>query len=52
MSHFGSTVRRVREALRAGDGRFSLRQVARRVGKEAPDEAVFRIVRVVREGDW
>lgn len=117
MSHFGSTVRQLREALRANDRRFSLRQVARRIGvepaylskiergvaappseattvrlakeldedpdmllalagkvssdlqeiirkrpklfaqlirelREAPDEAVFRIVRVVRDGDW
>ena len=117
MSDFGSTTRRIRERLRADDRRFSLRQVARRIGvepaylskiergaaappseattvrlakelgqdpdvflamagkvssdlqkiirkrprlfaelirelKEAPDEAVFRIVRVVRDGDW
>ena len=110
-------VRQIHEALRADDRRFSLRQVAHRVGvepaylskiergvvappseattvrlakeldenpdvflalagkvssdlqeiirkrprlfaqlirelKEAPDEAVFRIVRVVRDGDW
>ena len=117
MTHFGPTVRQTREALRAHDKRFSLRQVAHRIGvepaylskiergaaappseattvrlakeldedpdvflalagkvssdlqeiirkrprlfaqlirelKEAPDEAVFRIVRVVRDGDW
>ena len=116
MTHFGPTVRQAREALRADDRRFSLRQVAHRIGvepaylskirgvvappseattvrlareldedpdvflalagkvssdlqeiirkrprlfaqlirelKEAPDEAVFRIVRVVRDGDW
>ena len=117
MSHFGPTVRRIREALRAEDRRFSLRQVAHRIGvepaylskiergavappseaatirlakeldedpdvflalagkvssdlqeiirrrpmlfaqlirelKEVPDEAVFRVVRVVRDGDW
>lgn len=117
MTHFGPTVRQKREDLRADDRRFSLRQVAQRVGvepaylskiergvaappseattvrlakeldedpdvflalagkvssdlqeiirkrprlfaqlirelKEAPDEAVFRIVRVVRDGDW
>ena len=117
MTHFGPTVRQIRETLRADDRRFSLRQVAHRVGvepaylskvergvvappseattvrlakeldedpdvflalagkvssdlqeiirkrpqlfaqlirelKEAPDEAVFRVVRVVRDGDW
>ena len=117
MTHFGPTVRQIRESLRADDRRFSLRQVAHRIGvepaylskiergvvappseattvrlakeldedpdvflalagkvssdlqeiirkrprlfaqlirelKEAPDEAVFRIVRVVRDGDW
>ncbi|MCY3807962.1 MAG: helix-turn-helix transcriptional regulator [Gemmatimonadetes bacterium] len=117
MTHFGPTVRQIRESLRAHDRRFSLRQVAYRIGvepaylskiergvaappseattvrlakeldedpdvflalagkvssdlqeiirkrpklfaelirelREAPDEAVFRIVRVVREGDW
>ena len=117
MIHFGPTVRQIRESLRAHDRRFSLRQVAHRIGvepaylskiergvvappseattvrlakeldedpdvflalagkvssdlqeiirkrprlfaqlirelKEAPDEAVFRIVRVVRDGDW
>lgn len=117
MTHFGPTVRQIRESLRAHDRRFSLRQVAHRIGvepaylskiergvaappseattvrlakeldedpdvflalagkvssdlqeiirkrprlfaelirelREAPDEAVFRIVRVVRDGDW
>ena len=117
MSPFGPTARRIRERLREDDRRFSLRQVAHRIGvepaylskiergavappseattvrlakeldqdpdvflamagkvssdlqeiirkrpklfaelirqlREAPDEAVFRIVRVVRDGDW
>ena len=117
MNHFGATVRQTREALRAADRRYSLRQVAQRIGvepaylskiergavappseattvrlameldedpdvflalagkvssdlqeiirrrprlfaqlirelREAPDEAVFRIVRVVRDGKW
>ena len=117
MSTFGSTVRQLRERLREHDRRYSLRQVAHRIGvepaylskiergvapppseattvriarelnqdpdvllalagkvssdlkdiirrrpalfaelirelKSAPDEAVFRIVRVVRDGDW
>ena len=117
MSHFRSTVRQKRERLREDDRRFSLRQVAHRIGvepaylskiergvvappsetkivrlakeldedpdvllalagkvssdlqeiirkrpqlfaqlirelKDAPDAAVFRIVRVVRDGDW
>lgn len=34
MTHFGTTTRRRREKLRAGDRRFSLRQVAQRVGIE------------------
>ncbi|MDE0307845.1 MAG: helix-turn-helix transcriptional regulator [Albidovulum sp.] len=117
MTHFGSTVRTVRERLRRDDRRYSVRQVAARVGiepaylskiergevappseattvrlarelgedpdimlalagkvsadlqaiirrrprlfadlirqlKEAPDEAVLRVVREVRDGDW
>ncbi len=117
MTHFGDTVRILREERRATDRRFSLRQVARRIGvepaylskiergdvappseattvrlakelqqdpdvllalagkvsgdlreiirkrpalfaelirqlKEAPDEVVLRVVRVVRDGDW
>ncbi len=117
MTHFGTTVRSIRERLRRDDRRYSVRQVARRVGiepaylskiergdvappsevttvrlareldqdpdvmlalagkvsadlqeiirkrprlfadlirqlKEAPDEAVLRVVREVREGDW
>ena len=34
MTHFGTTTRNRREALRSGDRRFSLRQVALRVGIE------------------
>lgn len=117
MPHFGKTARQIRERLRENDRRFSLRQVAQRVGvepaylskiergvvappseattvrlalelsqdpdvflamagkvssdlqaiirrrpklfaelirqlREAPDEAIFRVVRVVRDGDW
>ena len=117
MTQFGDTVRILREERRATDRRFSLRQVARRIGvepaylskiergdvappseattvrlakelqqdpdvllalagkvsgdlqeiirkrpvlfaelirelKEAPDDAVLRVVRVVRDGDW
>ena len=117
MTQFGDTVRVLREERRATDRRFSLRQVARRIGiepaylskiergdvappseattvrlakeleqdpdvllalagkvsgdlqeiirkrpvlfaelirqlKEAPDDAVLRVVRVVRDGDW
>lgn len=117
MTHFGATVRERRERLRLGDRRYSLRQVARRVGvepaylskiergaaappseetavrlagelgedpdvflalagkvsrelqeivrrrprlfaalirqlKEAPDHAILRVVREVRDGDW
>ena len=117
MTHFGFTVRAIRERLREGDRRYSARQVARRVGiepaylskiergevappseattlklaselgedpdvmlalagkvstdlqaiirkrprlfaalirelKEAPDDAVLRVVREVRDGDW
>ncbi len=117
MMQFGPTVRDIRERLRRDDRRFSVRQVARRVGiepaylskiergevappseattvrlarelgedpdvllalagkvstdlqaiirkrprlfadlirqlKEAPDDAVLRLVREVREGDW
>ena len=117
MTQFGDTVRILREGRRATDRRFSLRQVARRIGvepaylskiergdvappseattvrlakelqqdpdvllalagkvsgdlqeiirkrpvlfaelirqlKEAPDDAVLRVVRVVRDGDW
>ena len=117
MTHFGTTVRTVRERLREDDRRYSVRQVARRVGiepaylskiergevappseattvrlarelgedpdvmvalagkvsadlqaiirkrprlfaelirelKEAPDEAVLRVVREVRDGNW
>ena len=117
MTQFGPTVRDIRERLRRDDRRFSVRQVARRVGiepaylskiergevappseattvrlaaelgqdpdvllalagkvsgdlqeiirkrprlfadlirqlKEAPDDAVLRVVREVRDGDW
>lgn len=117
MTHFGSTVRAIRERLRRDDRRYSVRQVAGRVGieaaylskiergevappsegttvrlagelgedpdvmlalagkvsadlqaiirkrprlfadlirqlKEAPDEAVLRVVREVRDGKW
>ncbi|MDE2792907.1 MAG: helix-turn-helix transcriptional regulator [Paracoccaceae bacterium] len=117
MTHFGSTTRTIRERLRRNDRRFSVRQVAGRVGiepaylskiergevappseattvrlakelgedpdvmlalagkvsadlqaiirrrprlfadlirqlKEAPDEAVLRVVREVRDGNW
>ncbi|MDE0393010.1 MAG: helix-turn-helix domain-containing protein [Rhodospirillales bacterium] len=117
MTQFGSTVRGIRERLRRDDRRFSVRQVAQRVGiepaylskiergevappseattvrlaaelgqdpdvllalagkvsgdlqeiirkrprlfaelirqlKEAPDDAVLRVVREVRDGDW
>lgn len=117
MTQFGSTIREVRERLRQDDRRFSIRQVAGRVGiepaylskiergevappseattmrlarelgedpdillalagkvsgdlqdiirkrprlfadlirelKEAPDDAVLRVVREVRDGDW
>ena len=117
MTDFGTTTRQIRERLREDDRRFSLRQVAQRVGvepaylskiergavappseattvriarelgqdpdvflamagkvssdlqeiirkrpklfaelirqlREAPDEAIFRVVRVVRDGDW
>ena len=117
MTHFGPTVRKIRERLRVEDRRYSVRQMARRVGiepaylskiergdvgppseattvllakelgedpdvmlalagkvsadlqaiirrrprlfadlirqlKEAPDEAVLRVVREVRDGDW
>ena len=117
MSHFGTRTRQIRERLRATDRRYSLRQVAYRVGvepaylskiergatpppseattlrlaaelgedpdvflamagrvssdlqqiirkrpklfadlirqlRDAPDEAIFRVVRVVRDGDW
>ena len=117
MTHFGQSVRELRERLRRDDPSFSVRQVAQRVGvqpaylskvergdvmppseattirlakelgvdedvllalagkvssdlqeiirkrprlfadlirelKEAPDEAVLRVVREVREGDW
>ena len=117
MTHFGTTVRAVRERLREDDRRYSVRQVARRVGiepaylskiergevappseattvrlakelgedpdvmvalagkvsadlqaiirkrprlfaelirelKEAPDAAVLRVVREVRDGNW
>ncbi|MDE2982784.1 MAG: helix-turn-helix domain-containing protein [Gemmatimonadota bacterium] len=34
MTRFGPTVRHIRETLRASDRRFSLRQVAHRVGVE------------------
>lgn len=34
MTHFGDTVREIRERLRGGDRRYSLRQVAGRVGIE------------------
>ncbi|MCY3695430.1 MAG: helix-turn-helix transcriptional regulator [Chloroflexi bacterium] len=34
MTHFGTTTRNRREQLRAGDRRFSLRQVAQRIGIE------------------
>ena len=117
MTHFGPTIREIRERLRRDDRRYSVRQVARRVGiepaylskiergevappseattvrlakelgedpdvmlalagkvsadlqaiirrrprlfaellrqmKEAPDEAVLRVVREVRDGNW
>ena len=117
MTHFGSTMRTRRERLHLNDKRFSLRQVARRIGiepaylskiergevappseattvrlarelgedpdvmlalagkvsgdlqeiirkrprlfaelirqlKEAPDDAILRVVRQVRDGDW
>ena len=117
MTQFGARTRQVRERLRASDRRYSLRQVAYRVGvepaylskvergvaappseattlrlaaelgedpdvflamagkvstdllqiirkrpklfadlirqlRDAPDEAIFRVVRVVRDGDW
>ena len=117
MSAFGPTTRQIRERLRRNDRRFSLRQVAHRVGvepaylskiergavgppseattvriakelgedpdvflamagkvssdlqeiirkrprlfaelirqlRDAPDEAIFKVVRVVRDGDW
>ena len=117
MTHFGPTVRDIRERLRRDDRRYSVRQVAQRVGiepaylskiergevappseattvrlavelgqdadvllalagkvsgdlqeiirkrprlfaelirqlKEAPDDAVLRVVREVRDGDW
>ena len=117
MTHFGMTVRTLREGLRRDDRRYSVRQVARRIGiepaylskiergdvappseattvrlaqelgedpdvmlalagkvsadlqaiirkrprlfadlirqlKEAPDEAVLRVVREVRDGNW
>ena len=117
MTHFGTTVRTIREGLRRGDRRYSVRQVAQRIGiepaylskiergdvappseattvrlaqeldedpdvmlalagkvsadlqaiirkrpqlfadlirqlKEAPDEAVLRVVREVRDGNW
>ena len=34
MTHFGDTIREIRERLRRGDRRYSLRQVAGRVGIE------------------
>ncbi len=117
MTHFGQEVRQTRERLRREDPRFSLRQVAQRIGvepaylskiergevpppseattvklakelgedpdvllamagkvssdlqevirkrpmlfadlilslKTAPDEAIFKVVREVRDGDW
>ena len=117
MTHFGQTVRQIRERLRENDRRYSVRQVAGRIGiepaylskiergdvappseattvklamqlgedpdvmlalagkvsadlqsiirkrprlfadlirqlKEAPDEAVLRVVREVRDGNW
>ena len=117
MTHFGPTIRAIRESLREHDRRFSVRQVAGRIGiepaylskvergdvpppseattvklarelgedpdvllalagkvsadlqgiirkrprlfadlirqlKEAPDDAVLRVVREVREGNW
>ena len=117
MTHFGGTIRSVRERLRGEDRRYSIRQVAKRIGvepaylskiergevappseattvrlavdlgqdpdvllalagkvsgdlqeiirrrpalfaelirqmKDAPDDAVLRIVREVRDGDW
>lgn len=117
MTHFGTTVRSLREQLRKEDRRFSVRQVAKRIGvepaylskiergdvappseattirianelgedpdvllalggkvsgdlqdiirkrprlfadlirqlKEAPDDAILRVVREVRDGDW
>jgi len=117
MTHFGARTRQLRELLRKNDRRYSLRQVAHRVGvepaylskiergvtappserttvrlarelgedpdvflamagkvsselqaiirkrpklfadlirqlRDAPDEAIFRVVRVVRDGEW
>ena len=117
MTHFGEYIRRRREYLREGDRRYSLRQVAQRIGiepaylskiergelqppseattlrlaadlgedpdvllamagkvssdlqeiirrrprlfadlirqlKQAPDQAILRVVREVRDGDW
>jgi len=117
MSRFGARTRQIRERLRASDRRYSLRQVARRIGvepaylskiergaaappseattlrlaaelgedpdvflamagkvssdlkeiirkrpklfadlirqlRDAPDEAIFTVVRLVRDGDW
>ena len=117
MTHFGARTRQLREHLRKNDRRYSLRQVAHRVGvepaylskiergitappseqttvrlakelgedpdvflamagkvsselqaiirkrpklfadlirqlRDAPDEAIFRVVRVVRDGEW
>ncbi|MDJ0968295.1 MAG: helix-turn-helix transcriptional regulator [Kiloniellales bacterium] len=117
MTHFGEYIRRRREDLREGDRRYSLRQVAQRIGiepaylskiergelqppseattlrlaadlgedpdvllamagkvssdlqeiirrrprlfadlirqlKQAPDQAILRVVREVRDGDW
>ena len=34
MSHFGTRARQIRERLRANDRRYSLRQVAQRIGVE------------------
>ena len=117
MTHFGARTRQLREHLRQNDRRYSLRQVAHRIGvepaylskierdvaappserttvrlarelgedpdvflamagkvsselqeiirkrpklfadlirqlRDAPDEAIFRVVRVVRDGEW
>ena len=106
MTNFGTAVRTLREGLRRDDRRYSVRQVAQRIGiepaylskiergdvappseattvrlaqelgedpadlqaiirkrprlfadlirqlKEAPDEAVLRVVREVRDGNW
>ena len=62
---FGTHLRRRRESCRLQDRRFSLRQVAQRVGvepklfatlirslKDLPDDALLTIVREVDDGEW